>query len=242
MPRKMYKKKKAPVASATRVYKPRTRGKNNLTDAMGGGVSSLIMEPWQPIFPASITKRLRYSTSFQVTASAGAIGSIQVFRANDLFDPDYSGTGHQPMGFDQMMTWYNHFTVLRSKLVVIAKNLGTNSPTVCLRVDGDFAPITVIDRIVEVGGCVIESLEATKQYGANKSLSITADIMKLQNVRRSAISSDPSLQGSAAASPVECTYFHVYAWDVQAVTTNVQFEATLEYEAVFSEPRVITQS
>lgn len=245
MPRKMYKKKGAKStksAPATAVYKPRSRGKNNLIDSWGGSVGTVIAEPWQPIFPSSITRRLRYSTSFAVTATSGAIGTIQVFRANDLFDPDFTGTGHQPMGFDQMMVWYNHFTVLRSKITCVVKNTGVGSPTACLRVDGDSTTITVIDRVVEVGGCVTESLEGKNVYGANKSLSISADMMKLQNVSRSAITSDPSLQGSAGASPVECTYYHCMLWDPQAVTANAEWEVVIDYEAVFSEPRVLTQS
>ena len=35
---------------------------------------------------------------------------------NSLFDPDQTGTGHQPYYFDQFAALYNRYTVLGSKL------------------------------------------------------------------------------------------------------------------------------
>jgi len=214
----------------------------NLTSGLGGGVSTLVREPWQPVFPASITKRLRYSTSFTGSTTSGAITSTQIFRANDLFDPDFSGTGHQPMGFDQLMQWYNHFCVVWAKITIVAKSTSGTTPTVCLRIDADTSPITVIDRVVEVGGCVTETLEVKGAYGANKQMSMVADIGKLQGINRVALTSDPSLQGNAAASPAECSYFHITMWDTLGATGSAEIDVILEQIAVFTEPRNMVQS
>ena len=35
---------------------------------------------------------------------------------NSLFDPDFTGTGHQPYYFDQFATIYQRYTVIGSKL------------------------------------------------------------------------------------------------------------------------------
>jgi len=195
-----------------------------------------------PLFPPTISKRLRYSTTFAGATASGAITSTQIFRANDLFDPDFTGTGHQPMGFDQMMTWYNHFVVTWAKITLVVKNTTGSAPTICLRVDGDSTPITVIDRVVEIGGCVTEDLEVKGSYGANKKLSLVADICKLQGVKRGAITSDPSLQGNAAASPAEVTYFHITMWDTSGTTGSCEVDVILEQVATFLEPRDITES
>jgi len=230
-----YRKKAAPK----RYVKSKSK---TLTSGLGGSVSTLVKEPWTPIFPASITKRLRYSTTFAGSSATGAITSTQVFRANDLFDPDFTGTGHQPMGFDQLMQWYNHFCVVWAKITVIAKNMSSTVPTVCLRIDGDSSPLTVIDRVVEVGGCVTENLEIKGSYGANKSLTMVADIGKLQGLNRVAMTSNPSLQGSAAASPIECSYFHITMWDTMGGTGSMECDVILEQIAVFMEPRNMVQS
>jgi hypothetical protein len=33
------------------------------------------------------------------------------FRTTAVYDPDYTGTGHQPYGFDQHSRLYNHYIV-----------------------------------------------------------------------------------------------------------------------------------
>lgn len=148
------------------------------------------------------------------------------------------------MGFDQLMTWYNHFVVLSAKIILIAKASSANggNTTICLRVDGDNTPITVIDRILEIGGCVTADLEMKGGYGSCKKLEMTADICKLQGVKRSAITSDPSLQGNAAASPAEVTYFHITSWDTGGNTNAAEVDVILEQVAIFLEPRDITES
>jgi len=237
-----------------RKARPRPKGRNNNNIRPGskkdlagprGMQASLtkILEPWLPVFPPSVTKRLRYSQSLTLSSGAlGAIGTAQVFRANDLFDPDFTGTGHQPMGFDQLMTWYNHFCVLSAKLKCTFKNISSAIPTVCIRYDGDNSTITSIDRVVELGGCVLETLEVKGVYGTNKTIELDLDIAKLQGVSRMAITSDPNLQGNAAASPTEVTYFHVMCWDTGGTAVNLVVDCVLEQTAVFLEPRDLTSS
>lgn len=43
-------------------------------------------------------------------AVAGALSS-KVMRMNSIFDPDYTGVGHQPLGHDQWATYYDKYQV-----------------------------------------------------------------------------------------------------------------------------------
>lgn len=194
-----------------------------------------------PLFPPRVSKWLRYSTTFALTATSG-VPTTYVLRANDLFDPDFTSTGHQPMGFDQMMVYYNHFCVTAARLRVIARNAGSTAPTVFIRVDADSTALTVIDRIVEFGGCVTESLESKGGYGANKEMALAVSIPRVQGVPLAAILADVNLRGTAAASPSEVSYFHIGLWDSAGNTSLAQFDVILEQEATFTEPRDISQS
>jgi len=231
-------------ASAKRRGRKGKKSGGNASLTSGGGRSAsmtLIVEPWMPVFPASIKKRLRYSTTFNLSSVSGAVASY-VFRANDLFDPDFTGTGHQPMGFDQLMVWYNHFCVVESRIIAIFRNTSANTCTCCVRVDGASAPITVIDRIIEIGGCAIDDLGITGSSSDMKELRLNANIPKLQGVSLSAITSDPALRGDAATSPTEVTYFHVHLWNSVAVSVGAQVDIILEQYAYFMEPRDMTES
>jgi len=208
------------------------------TSKQNSTMMTCIVEPWMPLTPKRTTKRLRYSDgSYTLTATSGAPATY-VFAANDCFDPNVTGTGHQPMGFDQMMQLYNHFCVVSAKLIVTYRNLQAGSnPTVCLRYDGSATPLTVIPRIVELGGNVMALLEAGGVTGCNKTLDLKLDVAKLQGVSRATITADDQLRGSAGASPLELTYFHCVLWDADATTASCLIDIVLEQEVIFSEPR-----
>lgn len=66
-------------------------------------------------FPQSKLVKLRYvETNVNLNPTAATVAQ-HVFRANGLFDPSYTTTGHQPMNFDQWSQFYTHYTVLGSK-------------------------------------------------------------------------------------------------------------------------------
>lgn len=61
------------------------------------------------------TVKLKYHEA--ITLSPGPAGgpATEVFLANGMFDP-HVGAGHQPRGFDELMTLYKAYTVVLSKL------------------------------------------------------------------------------------------------------------------------------
>jgi hypothetical protein len=163
-----------------------------------------------------------------------------VFSANGLFDPDITGTGHQPMGFDQLMLSYNHYTVTRARLVVTFHNLAATTPNVSVKVDGGSTPITVPDQLVEWGLLNRTSLERVAVAGSVKTLECKVVIGRFEGV------DDPldviDLRGSVAANPAEQTYFHIQTWDPNSVTTSTIIDVQIDYVATFTEPRVLTES
>jgi len=200
-----------------------------------------VIAPWMPLFPARTTRTLRYSENFTLTVTSGVMATY-VYRANDLFDPNFTGTGHQPMGFDQMMVFYNHFCVTHARMICTFKNYTSNPCAVGVRIDGSSTAVTVIDRLIEIGGLNMAELEIGGSFGSNKALEASCNIAKLQGVSPSAITSDPNLRGDAATSPIEVTYFHISGWDPVGNTSTIQCSIVLEQRAVFMEPRSATES
>lgn len=198
-----------------------------------------IHERWAPVFPTRTTKMLRYSTNFNIGATAGVVSSY-VFVANGLFDPDFTGTGHQPMGFDQLMLSYNHYTVLDSRILVTFRNLGGLTTTVALTSQANSAPITNIDQILEFGLNNSTTLEGKSISGDVAVLEERMNIRKFVGVDDPLDS--PDLSGAVASNPLESEFFHVQCWDTVGNTTSVHCNVVIEFRATFTEPRVLTPS
>jgi len=198
-----------------------------------------LQENWVPVFPARTTRRLRYSTSASITGTAGVVGTY-IFSANGLYDPDVTGTGHQPMGFDQLMLSYNHYFVTAAKIYVGFRNSSVTNPNVAIRVVADATATTVVDTIMEYGLLNTDVLDYKGTSGSVKRLTESVSIRKIQGVDD--ILDCEELGGTAATNPVEQTYFHIVTWDISGTNYTVLFDVVIEYTAVFVEPRLLTPS
>ncbi len=64
------------------------------------------------ILPDRFRSRLKYTETISYSSSTGGIvGSTNTFRLNGLYDPNTTGVGHQPYGFDQITPFYSSYTV-----------------------------------------------------------------------------------------------------------------------------------
>lgn len=71
------------------------------------------MLPADP-FPIRRFAALTYSSAYSLASGAiGTYGTEQVFRLNSLYDPDFTGVGHQPYGHDQLALLYSKYKVHR---------------------------------------------------------------------------------------------------------------------------------
>jgi len=89
--------------------------------------------------------KLKYVETFSLTGAP----SIQLFRGNDLFDPNYTGTGHQPYLSDQLGPLYQNFTVYASKIKISAGTDGVVDGRVLVRPTNSSATIANFDLSVE---------------------------------------------------------------------------------------------
>lgn len=64
-------------------------------------------------YPMRKRVTLKYFDLVQINPGLGVVGK-HIFNLNSAFSPDYTGTGHQPMSFDQYAAQYGHYTVLNT--------------------------------------------------------------------------------------------------------------------------------
>ncbi len=199
-----------------------------------------------PLFPASSSKKLPYfEPGFSLAGTAGVIQQY-AFTANGLYDPNITGTGHQPLGFDTMMLYYEQYTVLRSRITINFAGNGTQPCTVALCLAPDTTALALPD-VIENGLVVYKSVDGRGNggYGTGQrlgSLSLACDVAKyFGRATKRELLDDPNLYGTVATNPTEQVYFIITMFGFGGLTDNTScsFQAVIEYDACFWEPRKV---
>lgn len=76
--------------------------------------------------PQTFRTSLEYAQYYQLQPTATDIAE-RTFRLNSLFDPDLTGTGHQPRGFDELASFYGRYTVVGCTIQVHLLNSFTTA-------------------------------------------------------------------------------------------------------------------
>lgn len=174
--------------------------------------------------------------------SAAANPGVYIFSCNGLFDPDVTGTGHQPRGFDQLMLFYDHYVVQKAKITVRFFNASASTPAVAF--------ITVRDNSVKSTNALdylessitkSTSLSVEGSSSGNKTLEYFVDVGRF--LGRSDTMSDPQLKGGATSNPSEGCSFHVGAYTPDLFTaSSVQIQVVVEYQLTLIEPKIVAAS
>ena len=191
--------------------------------------------------PRKFVTKLIYADNGTIDPAIGQVGDY-VFSCNGLYDPNITGAGHQPRGFDQLMLMYDHYIVLGAKIVVRFSNpnnasaimagiairdQNTNDPNVLNWEEDSYIKKTVVSSNA---GSAVASL--AHSVNPNKFLS------------RSKPLSDPQLKGDVGNNPTEQAYFHVGMWPLDGASnlSVCAFAVQIEYIVAFIEPKIVGES
>ncbi len=100
--------------------------------------------------------RLRYCDRVQLTTTGSTNVAVgYTFRLSSLFDPDYTGTGHQPYMYDQLTGIYNKYIVEAVKYKVRFRQVASSPITslwcgMSILTDTNVAASAVGDTINEI--------------------------------------------------------------------------------------------
>lgn len=189
-------------------------------------------------FPKKLMMTHTYADVFNKNTGAAGVLAVHQFRANGMYDPDITATGHQPYYFDQMSAVYNHFTVIGSRIILrVVKADNTQYPiTVGIYINDDAtnaslqASLEHPSSVHTTLGLSNQSAVLTKNWSAKKTFG-------------SAVLANDNLQGSASADPTEQSVFTIFLDSTSsAQQTSVTIDVTIEYIAVWDELKDIAAS
>lgn len=185
---------------------------------------------------------MMYATNLDLNPGVGGAAAVHVFSCNGLYDPDISGVGHQPRGFDQLMELYDHYVVIAAKLTwhFGTTNASTYDQLACISVQDDTGTSADMRDNTERAVSIIQAFPAGAS-GDTKSLSLGVNPNAF--LGRGNPLSDSQLKGSSSANPSEQAFFHCAVAPLQAVdAATVNSYVVIEYTAIFIEPKDVALS
>ncbi len=188
---------------------------------------------------------MRYVEVIQIDPSAGSTAK-HAFRANSIFDPNQTGSGHQPLGHDQWEIFYNHYIVDKSTITVQFTPTSANQ-------DGSLFGIYLSDDLTTPtsGLDIIEQGLATYKSGALGTNSAPSQMTVRNSFNAKSMYNIKDIKdnfdrfGAAfGADPTEVSFYTLFAQSLNSLAEPQPLFAlvTIEYSVLLSEPKSLSQS
>ena len=190
------------------------------------------------VMPSTYMCKLRYCDEITIDPLEDSFAGY-TYRANDLYDPDVSIGGHQPHGFDQIMAFYQHFTVLGSKIKVLLQHIGASDV-------GQYGVIlSDTGQRVAAATSITDLLESEKrskvfQYGMNnfqdtRFRGIVLKFSAKKFFKNKNVKTDEQFQGNTTGSPTELAYYEIFAASCAGTDPGaLHLLVQIDYIALFS--------
>lgn len=182
------------------------------------------------ITPDSV--HLKLAVGFLITLDLSTTGYDEyIFRANSLFDPDFTGTGYQPIGFDEWSAFYNRYRVKESRVRAVFSTSG--SLPCCVGITFNHASSGAMTFSNNIG----EPYTTWNMVGATGSPPVNVE--RRVSVRdyfgiRSNYPLDEDYTASVSGNPSRVLFAHVWANTTSSAGACTAF-VELEFECEFYE-------
>lgn len=215
-------RKRARAPSTTVVVAPKTTVRRRVTKK----APAVVAIGRQP-FPKVLKNSVRYAEVVGITVTTGAGG--YAFSCNGLYDPNASGTGHQPLYFDQLMTIYDHYTVTASRCKFTLVTSSSKELVLSAFVDDDGS---------WSGGVAIPEKPGCKNQVVNPSVSRPYPMYltwKASDYFPGAHADDSTMQGTASGNPSEQSNYAIAINDIGLTSFTCNVFVEIEYDVEWNE-------
>jgi len=193
-------------------------------------------------FPANHVVKLKYHANSSFSCTTGAVGTYG-FKLNSCYDPDYTSTGHQPLGFDQWAQFYQSYVVSHVEVRVKMLNYSAFQAVLGVLPDENASPSAVLDTL-----CEQPLATHYLQYAQNPPYLDSPVITKKYDMSswfevKNVADEVARFGAKTTADPSNLLYFYLFGRDISgAGTVVVYFDIEIRQTVIFSEPKDLPQS
>jgi len=187
--------------------------------------------------PPMVRVKLRYADYTTHTHTSGALQNWTL-RGNSVYDPDFTYTGHQPTGFDELAAFFMYYKVVASKVIVKASSLTSDIPQVVVirPVRENVAP-SDWENAVESTRSAFDFIPTNGiPMTTTENHASTAALYPGQN------DDDQDFGADVGSNPTKVWYWRIDTQSSGASTAVLAINVIAEYDVIFSQKQVLGSS
>lgn len=223
--RKVYRKRRGVVRRRKGLFKFGRRQKATTNRAL------------QPVAQRYICK-MKYATTAQLNLNNAYLYQLNL---NSLFDPDRTGTGHQPYMYDQLSGLYNRYRVIGCSYTIFGYPVSSSAP---IRVGA-----LATNDASQIWNNMSDFFENPKAKwtivvpgGQKTLLKGYVSIPSLMGRNNIEYRSDDRFQAQVSVSPAELAILNIGAGTMTDTSTDVNLHITMNYVVEFFDIKNQAQS
>lgn len=235
-----YNKKRKTFSSKYLPLQTKKAKNNAYAKETNKAASFLLLKTPGQVVPDRIMVNLSYSETVELVNALSSTAAYD-FRGNSCFDPNFTGTGHQPMGFDQLAALYSTYRVISSRCDVswFQAQSTTNGVDVCLYPSDQTGSVTFDEALEQpyaikgmTSGTSGMSRCRTSSFMTTKKLNGQKDIM-----------TQSQYAALTSANPSDVWYWRLQAQNAnQAINCDVFAQVKITYFVEFSDRLKLSSS
>lgn len=197
--------------------------------------------------PPSICTRHRYVERLTLSNenTTGITGSEIAFRLGSLYDPNFSGAGHQPWGFDQMAAIYQQYQVYKVKVAFRVFSWSGAAAFLAIGIKTSATPYNLQNKfgyeIIERSGNTLIQLDNASGNGTRTEGDVVWQaeyyLADIEGLSRLEYSNDTTYKAYSTANPVKSPFMSVVCGSNEPVPgCQVKGHIEIEYFCKWSSP------
>lgn len=208
--------------------------------SMMGAPTVSIANRARSVLPPRLKTKMIYAQTLDITTAPPA-SFIHLWNINSLFQPSASGgfTPHQPMGFDQLSSFYRSHIVTGCKIVIEGAN--TSGPAAQLSLgayDINVTPPTTISALNESPFFITNTVTNQHRWKFEKYF----DTAAVAGLTKDAYMDEQQMWGSSTANPTFLIRGHLELNNLDLTQFVGECTATLIFYSIFFNPLQLAQS
>lgn len=187
--------------------------------------------PSLSVVPSAYVTKMGFPGGSLMTEAAAGTFAFYTYALNNLYDPDFSGAGVQPIGFDQWAAFYTRFRVVSVNIRLLMVNV-TNVPCLAGWVAHTNSTLTSSTQAWPMqrysGSCV---LQANTGGPSTHEFNISIPLWELLSLTKAQYMDEADYSHGPGSGPLRVCYFTTWTvgyGGVSSVRTSVQFTYSVQ--------------